>query len=599
MTSEKQNDSLVTFLYPVSAGQMEIPSGTKNAGPTVGVCLSGGGSRAFTAGIGQLQALQAITANGSSLLSQTTFITTVSGGSWIGIPFTYKSQTLSDADFLGTYVPPASLALSSIGDLPAGGIAVQITRGFSISELAVKAYTLYAKDLVPSNMLWQVLMGIHFLKPFSLYDHGEDWLPRDFFCYTQGFLDAFVLKQNPSLADEVCYLPNPDGRPFVLSMASMSVDSSILPMGQRLVPVMSTPIFTGVWSSPEGVKQHVGGGTVTSFAFNSSPIGFGNQQATVQQTRQWSLTDILGTSSAAFAEELIKEFQNWSASPAYFAAAMQAGKPDAVRRLGRSAEEKAEIEAFIDRTTEAALLGPADVSGVHRAVAELSLPTSIVPQYQYWPVSEPHQTWAPVYDFADGGSLENSGVAAMLATTADVVIAFINSMTPMQRVGQNTVLDTCVPPLFGYQPWDKDESEYLKYGSEYPSKFPVYSNNQVFATEDFQTLQDGLWQANGSGAHTAYPFFVQNLTTVANSWFGVPAGKQVTVVWMYLDVSNDWKKELKEDVRLLLDLDPDLHRFPNFSTDDTGLRARQINLLSNLTAWAVQQNSEVIAKLFS
>jgi hypothetical protein len=68
---------------------------------------------------------------------------------------------------------------------------------------------------------------------------------------------------------------------------------------------------------------------------------------------------------------------------------------------------------------------------------------------------------------------------------------------------------------------------------------------------------------------------------------------------MYLDMSNDWKEELKEEVKLLLSLDPRLAKFPNFSTDDTGLDAVQINLLSKLTAWAVQQNGDVIAKLFS
>src|SRR4051794_24334499 len=47
----------------------------------VGVCLSGGGSRALTAGMGQLRALNKITANGQSLLAQAKALSTVSGGS--------------------------------------------------------------------------------------------------------------------------------------------------------------------------------------------------------------------------------------------------------------------------------------------------------------------------------------------------------------------------------------------------------------------------------------------------------------------------------------------------------------------------------------
>jgi len=54
----------------------------------VGICLSGGGSRALSAGMGQLRALRHLkTEDGLSLLAQTKAISTVSGGSWIGVRF--------------------------------------------------------------------------------------------------------------------------------------------------------------------------------------------------------------------------------------------------------------------------------------------------------------------------------------------------------------------------------------------------------------------------------------------------------------------------------------------------------------------------------
>src|ERR1700727_600233 len=68
----------------------------------VGVCLSGGGSRALTAGMGQLRALNKITANGQSLLAQAKALSTVSGGSWLGVPFIYLPPgSSSDAAYLG------------------------------------------------------------------------------------------------------------------------------------------------------------------------------------------------------------------------------------------------------------------------------------------------------------------------------------------------------------------------------------------------------------------------------------------------------------------------------------------------------------------
>ena len=45
----------------------------------VAVCISGGGSRAMTAGMGQLRALKHLQLNGESLLDQTRALSTVSG----------------------------------------------------------------------------------------------------------------------------------------------------------------------------------------------------------------------------------------------------------------------------------------------------------------------------------------------------------------------------------------------------------------------------------------------------------------------------------------------------------------------------------------
>jgi len=68
----------------------------------VGVSLSGGGSRALTAGMGQLRALNRLVANGQSLLAQVKALSTVSGGSWLGVPFIYLPPgSSSDAAYLG------------------------------------------------------------------------------------------------------------------------------------------------------------------------------------------------------------------------------------------------------------------------------------------------------------------------------------------------------------------------------------------------------------------------------------------------------------------------------------------------------------------
>ena len=58
----------------------------------------------------------------------------------------------------------------------------------------------------------------------------------------------------------------------------------------------------------------------------------------------------------------------------------------------------------------------------------------LIPRYQYWPVLDARPTAQPApTEFADGGNLENTGVAALLAySDIDQIIAFINPMTVLE-----------------------------------------------------------------------------------------------------------------------------------------------------------------------
>ena len=122
--------------------------------------------------------------------------------------------------------------------------------------------------------------------------------------------------------------------------------------------------------------------------------------------------------------------------------------------------------------------------------------------------------------------------------------------------------------------------------------------NQVFASSDFDTLLDGLWQSTG-GNESNPPVFTQQLVTVANDWFGIPAGRSVTVLWMYLGMAQNWRAEMTERVRLSLDKEMLLHKFPHYSTLKTELSPEQVNFLANLTAWTMLQNSDAVTALFS
>jgi hypothetical protein len=68
----------------------------------VAVCLRGGGSRALSVGMGQLKGVKAVQfAPNMTMLSQVKALSTVSGGSWLGVPFVYLPASISDTNYLG------------------------------------------------------------------------------------------------------------------------------------------------------------------------------------------------------------------------------------------------------------------------------------------------------------------------------------------------------------------------------------------------------------------------------------------------------------------------------------------------------------------
>src|ERR1017187_3509910 len=257
----------------------------------VAVCLSGGGSRALTAGKGQLNALQTVQyAPNMSLLSQAKALSTVSGGSWLGVAFAYLPPSVSDVNYLGgPYVQAASLTPASLGSLPSDCMGANITIDFTLTDMVVQAVLLYWEG-VPADMLWQTIIALQLLAPHGLfaYTSGSD-TPDAVFSYDQNALNG-ILKANPSLQQERANLVSSQPRPYLVCNTAMFVTAN----GQSLLaPVQATSFMSGIVSTPPGATDAngfpAGGGGVTSFAFNSTPTAFNasTSQVTVAQQRQW------------------------------------------------------------------------------------------------------------------------------------------------------------------------------------------------------------------------------------------------------------------------------------------------------------------------
>src|SRR5215469_15940180 len=161
-------NTTITATPPITVNQFY--ANPPNTPGNVGVCLSGGGSRALTAGMGQLRAL-----NYLNLLGQVKALSTVSGGSWLGVPYEFlPAGASSDSTYLGPYVTDqGSLTVDQLGTLPAGNAGVPLATDFFSPEfLALEAFILWSVLNVPANMLWQTLIALNILSSYGLYQSG-------------------------------------------------------------------------------------------------------------------------------------------------------------------------------------------------------------------------------------------------------------------------------------------------------------------------------------------------------------------------------------------------------------------------------------------
>ncbi len=601
-----------------------------NTPGNVGVCLSGGGSRALSAGMGQLRALSYLQLDGASLLSQTRAISTVSGGSWLGVPFEFLPSGTSDAAFLNDYVPdPGQLVPTSTSGhspaetldvLPAGNIGNPVnTELFSAPALAIEAFLFHKLFGTPLDSLWQAVIGAHFLHPYGLYNPGAHALPNSLFSWDQATLQSEVVGPNPQLAKQTAHLiasgTGRTRRPFLVCNTSMFMTEPSTKY-QPLAPVQATAFMTGIVGSPTGVDangRQPGGGGVTSFAFSSNPTAVQGTSVTVSQQRQLALTDITGASSAAYADALRNQFVLWEQDPKPFLDKLKELEDE----LWDWISKRFSHLGLLDRIAEDVakhLAGPAKAleSRVEMAAAEdlASLKADfrelqgLIPEYQYWPVKgvQPYPETNPT-GFADGGNLENGGVNALLAySDIDNLISFHNSSTPIAAAtlgmigadGQevpNTraIIASDIPPLFGYQPYSAQKGYVLYAGDPNPG-FPQGRNSQVFESSRLADLIQGLWAASGSGANTGSALFKQDLAVQDNAWFNVKGGRTVNVLWVYPNRDQGWFNLLSPAVQALLTpfSDPTtFNYFPHYSTFHSDLNAQEVNMLASYAAWMV------------
>lgn len=564
--------------------------------PVLGICLSGGGSRALTCALGQLSALNAMTLpNGQPILSPAQYISSVSGGSWASVLYTFLPQiingtSVSDADFLIQPVGPGSLTKGDPSNNTPGNVSYmgQYCMGtapqqFSLTNIGVVLKTLMDAGFFtsPSQWSWFWIAGIGeiILKPFALYSatynaSGPFVQPSMMFSLSADHVAQSITKYNLSLGPSDFYLARA-GRPSLI--VNTNLLENYLEAGSPQIPVQVTPVAASVLGqSPDG--KVVGGGGVESFGFTSTLNGPGSFEGTaaIATDRNYSLCDSAGCSSAFFAslllqyiddevDDIVSDLVNYL---------IKLGWPTVVA-TGVGILLKAALEYFTNNAAD------------------------VIPAYNYWPAGQVDTPSNNTFGFSDGGDFDNSGILGLLAqTNANKIIAFVNTEIPISGAPPNLILDSSVGLLFGYGGSGPGDLNYVQVFDD---------TNSLYPNGAFSALQEGLYNAScGSGSNlgTATAAFLQKgLVTIANPVANIAAGRVVDVLWVYNNPVSDWQSQIT-DPGILQDLanvstaGSPLWNFPNYFTgEQVYLGIEAVNMLAQLSAWNVQQLSGAIAEL--
>lgn len=222
----------------------------------------------------------------------------------------------------------------------------------------------------------------------------------------------------------------------------------------------------------------------------------------------------------------------------------------------------------------------------------------------YWSPSSDHpQADRQEFAVADGAGVSNTNIISLLQRKVHRIVAVVSSSVPLQgsdnwdpTVGELSKddIDFTVPAWFGQIATDLNDIDRSSFDLE---------NSQVFPESDYVPFIKGLQAAQKVGKGNIY---IHRHTTVANAKYGIKAGQEVEMVWIYHGRCFEWESRLSDDMydrvtpRRNKD-DPantvssgDFEDFPHFSTGVNGRNFEQANLLADLTGWIIHENMNVM-----
>ena len=639
-------------IYPSNAANPTVVNADANR-KSIAVCFSGGGSRALTCAWGQLLGLGALKdLSGKPLLDEVRYISSVSGGSWAAVLYTFLPETVTYAAFLGnSYRPsqlyynqnePGGLNVSTMADTALGKIPQNFANIFEpdpLKNIIVDFITIIALKGIPlktsAKWLWMYIVGKNVLADFDLYNYDYSifqsreitpWQdPKaKFFSLTKGYAEKkiFSLADAPPEDTFVYARTLADGQPAgPMLIINTNIIGNACPgvilSAPIQIPTQVSAVAAGIYGANPCTADSIGGGSVESFAFTSKLKSLsGPKRILADFPRRYTLADITACSSAFYAASLADPME-----------ALIAKLLD-----HRDAQLHSHLLTFLDH------VDPFILNKMRRNLQALSdeiqnlskedFVKSLVPQYNYWPVSQVSEdaaanqnvefTGGGELEHTDGGNLENTGVAGLLAQVQNAVshiIAFVNGSEVLEEKEGQIIAAIQMAPLFGLA-YDETRGQFENYLPDGVNPFTGLTDPTGFlhifdnSHGEFDDLRLGLYTTNGGGAQTDAAFCRQTLKVIENTLLGITQTYSVTVLWVQNAQVNHWQNQITDEPLKQKIEAGQRHggtsEFANFPYYDTFLKihqtAAETNTLAQMWAWCVSDNdsplSAAIADMF-
>ncbi|KXZ51366.1 hypothetical protein GPECTOR_13g855 [Gonium pectorale] len=257
------------------------------------ICISGGGFRATTLGLGWLRGLHHL-----GVLERAKYLMVCSGASWLGAAVCFQKKS-SLEEFLGPYLPPEECNLKALAKVGARGrtYASAVADAVPLHDYVKHQIKGLVKPKDDEARSWTAAMTASFLRPFGLGDTDTSTVTAT---GTQGDVHLSVAARAQVAGRRTVYTTDPAELPFPIVVQAVMLPKDRL----TYYPFEWTPLYGGCPVAYDKTEPKLGAGWVETLGLNAAlaakpeRVVGGTTHVRVRPMGPASLGEAIGISSA-------------------------------------------------------------------------------------------------------------------------------------------------------------------------------------------------------------------------------------------------------------------------------------------------------------